>query len=510
MLTRRRPFLDLSALPSALRSATLWIITAMAAVCVMVLALELWHELRERTVDIGVAEKATINLAKSLAQHADDTFEMADITLLGVTERLMIDGTSPGALARLGQFLRSSVAANSRMRGLFVYDASGHWVASSLPDTPGDLNNADRDYFKYLSGHDDGAAFIGQPVRSRSGGQWILTLARRFNRPDGSFGGVALATVDIDYFVRFYESFNVGRGGSLALTSSSGRVLARVPQNERFVGVDLAGTELFKNGIPALSSGSHRSKSPLDGIDRIIGYQGGAKYPIAVLSAVSEEEALADWKASAVSRVVVTGLMLIAIAVLGLLLLAYVRRHRSAEFALNTLSRTDALTGLCNRRAFDEKLAAEWSRCKRDGTPLSLLLFDLDRFKLFNDTYGHQAGDECLRSVAAAMRGQVRRPADMTARYGGEELAVLLPGTDKAGAVRVAEKIRLETARLGIPHAGNEPAGVVTLSGGVAFIAEVGSSSGLVDRADTALYEAKRSGRNRIVDSVSTALRLVG
>ena len=482
----------------------------MATVCLMVLALEVWHEYQDRTIDIGQAEKSIINLAKSLAQHADDTFEMADITLLGLTERLDVDGTSPEALARLSQFLRASVAANSRMRGLFVYDSAGRWIASSLPNTPTDLNNADRDYFQYLSRHDDAAAFIGQPVRSRSGGQWIVTVARRFNRPDGSFGGVVLATIDIDYFATFYSSFNVGRAGSLTLTSSTGRVLARVPQNERFVGHDLAGTDLFKGAMPARTSGSLRSKSPLDGIDRIIGYQAGSKYPISVLAAVSEEEALADWKASAVSRIVVTGLMLIAISVLGAFLLAYVRRHRSAELALTTLSRTDALTSLCNRRAFDEKLAAEWSRCKRDGTPLSLVLFDLDRFKLFNDTYGHQAGDECLRSVASVLRSQVRRPADMVARYGGEELAVLLPGTDKAGALLVAENIRLETTRLAIPHSGNEPAGVVTLSGGVAFIAEVASSSGLVDRADTALYEAKRTGRNRIVDMMSTALRLVG
>jgi len=167
---------------------------------------------------------------------------------------------------------------------------------------------------------------------------------------------------------------------------------------------------------------------------------------------------------------------------------------------LETLARVDGLTGLMNRRAFDESLATEFRQSMRNGTPLSLLLIDVDHFKAFNDAYGHPAGDACLKTVADVLARSIRRPLDRCARYGGEEFAVILPETPIEGALRVAGAIQDGLGAAAIPHAGSDT-GIVTISIGVAIHA--GGSSGaavndLIGSADAALYEAKAAGRNRV------------
>ena len=179
-----------------------------------------------------------------------------------------------------------------------------------------------------------------------------------------------------------------------------------------------------------------------------------------------------------------------------------VTERKALEDRLVALARTDGLTGLANRRSFDEALAIEWRRAKREGTSLSLLLVDIDRFKLFNDHYGHLAGDACLRDVAGVISAAVRRPADLVARYGGEEMVVLLPNTHADGAQAVAEQVRAAVEAAGLAHAANQPLGWVTVSGGVATVEPMPDTQtapeALVAAADEALYRSKRDGRNRI------------
>jgi len=171
-----------------------------------------------------------------------------------------------------------------------------------------------------------------------------------------------------------------------------------------------------------------------------------------------------------------------------------------ANRQLRVLVRQDGLTGLGNRRHFDDVLGTEYRRAMRDGEPLSLIMVDVDRFKTFNDLYGHPAGDACLRGVGGALAGALRRPADLAARYGGEEFAVLLPCTDEAGALATAARIQEAMRAMAMPHAGSE-FGIVTLSMGIAAVAPGGAGAGpaaLVEAADAALYVAKRSGRNTV------------
>ncbi|MBD2612684.1 MAG: diguanylate cyclase domain-containing protein [Nostoc sp. ZfuVER08] len=180
-------------------------------------------------------------------------------------------------------------------------------------------------------------------------------------------------------------------------------------------------------------------------------------------------------------------------------LIAYQQMQATNE-ELKRQINLDSLTQIANRRRFDECFKIEWCRLKRDRLPLSLILLDIDFFKLYNDTYGHLMGDDCLQQVATALKSVVQRPADLVARYGGEEFVVILPNTENQGAIFVAEKI-LETVRnLAIPHIKSSINTYVTVSIGFASIVPNFKLSPrhLIEAADTALYQAKLQGRDRI------------
>jgi diguanylate cyclase (GGDEF)-like protein len=168
--------------------------------------------------------------------------------------------------------------------------------------------------------------------------------------------------------------------------------------------------------------------------------------------------------------------------------------------AMRELSMTDGLTGVANRRSFNDTVDAEWRRCARAGLPLSVIMIDIDHFKLFNDHYGHQAGDTCLQQVSAAMKRCATRPQDLLARYGGEEFILLLPQEGLDGTEVVAQRILDEVRKLAIPHAASSTAGHVTLSMGLAHVsapADGSDASALIRAADANLYRAKQTGRDR-------------
>lgn len=174
--------------------------------------------------------------------------------------------------------------------------------------------------------------------------------------------------------------------------------------------------------------------------------------------------------------------------------------QKNAQLALQQLATCDALTGVANRRGFDEKLRIEWNRACRQGDPLSLILADVDQFKRYNDHYGHQGGDDCLKAVAGILQRQIYRCGDLPARYGGEEFAVILPGTELGGAQVVAERLREQVESLQVPHAASDVGPWVTLSLGVASLVPSLTTrpEQLIAEADRCLYAAKHGGRNRV------------
>lgn len=190
------------------------------------------------------------------------------------------------------------------------------------------------------------------------------------------------------------------------------------------------------------------------------------------------------------------------------------QKLREANQNLEEISRKDPLMGIANRRCFDEYFQKEWLRAIRDGTSLSLLIGDVDFFKAYNDTYGHVAGDKCLQKVARILSDVVDRPGDLAARYGGEEIAFVLPSTSEVGAHKLAEKVRFSVAAMALSHEQSPVAEVVTISigCGTAFPTEENSIENFIRAVDAALYSAKKQGRNQtvIAQNINTAvLKLV-
>jgi diguanylate cyclase (GGDEF)-like protein len=230
-------------------------------------------------------------------------------------------------------------------------------------------------------------------------------------------------------------------------------------------------------------------------------------------ASLGKDDIFADWREMTVQEVGAVAAMLLIVSAVAMWLVTQLRARARLETALRDahaalelrnatldhLARTDGLTGLHNRRYLDERLDAELSRAARECTSIALIMIDVDHFKRYNDTHGHAAGDVCLRSVAQAIGTTVRRPADVAARFGGEEFAVLLPNTDQQGALSIAESIRRAVEAAAMPHGGSE-LHVVTISAGVAVLQPDAATvpRTLIESADAALYAAKLAGRNNV------------
>src|ERR1700682_411275 len=273
-----------------------------ALICVAIFVLSGWREWSSREAELKNAEVDMANLSESLTQHADDTFELADNGLTGLFHRLGIDGTGPEAIARLQTFIDLRKPSLGRIRGLFVYDETGNWLATSEAVSLKGLNNSGRDYFRHHAQSDDHRTLIGRPVKSRSGGQWIITASRRFNHPDGRFAGIALATVDVAYFAQVFKNFNIGQYGAVTLMSTDGIVLARNPDDGSYVGRDLSNTPLFNDRGRYPATAAFYFKSPLDGIQRLSFYKVSDHFPVMIVATKAQDEVLAPWRKAVAIR----------------------------------------------------------------------------------------------------------------------------------------------------------------------------------------------------------------
>ena len=607
----------------------LWAAAFVALVCVAILGMSGWREWSSRGDRLRAAEVEMSNLARSMTQHAEDTIDLLDASILGVVVRLETDGTGPESLSKLQKVLVARKAGLKRIRELIIFDENGFRIATSGPAGP---NVSARDYFRHHLQSSTSEAFIGPPVQSRINGDWMVTVSRRFNHPDGSFAGVVVATVSASYFSQFYRQFEVGAHSTITLLSTDGVVMARSPDNGTYVGRNVSNGPLFQDPSLQTASGAYYFKSPLDEMQRVSFYQRSDRFPLVILATVEQEEVLARWRDAAISRTALVLCLVVLIAVIGFYLvrqlsrgqrmatslaakeanfrllaegssdmvtriglderlhyaspssvrivgwqpeqlvgtlalagvnaedlpavqamvaalkrgefeearITYRTRHREKseiwvettlrvtrdvngeidgvvamlrdvtqqkdlEGRLEALATEDGLTGLANRRCFDERLLEEWNRAYREKTSLSLLLIDVDQFKTYNDELGHPAGDACLRAVARVLAGQAHRVSDLAARYGGEEFALLLPNTDAAGCARIGESVRRALREACIPHALNLPSRRVTVSLGGAICRPGNERSAgplsLIEAADRALYAAKDGGRDRLVMS---------
>ncbi|MEF2072209.1 sensor domain-containing diguanylate cyclase [Consotaella aegiceratis] len=472
--------------------------TLVLVMCAAIIGLQIWDGINERDRIFQETETDLGNLSRSLMQQAEDSFEMADLATSAVVQSL--DAAS-GTMAVSSDDLKALTERSPRLQALAIFDADGRWVVNSFDSQSPNANNGDRDYFLYHKTHADKTLHIGNPVKSRMQGQWIIPATRRFDKPDGSFGGIVAATIDVDYFTDFFSEFEVGKAGSIDLFNADGTLLSRWPPLEGTIGTKLPFRSTSGDVPTTDTAGTSQITSPYDGIERIIAYQYGARYPLAVVCTMAEDEIMAIWRNRFALQIAVVILLAAVLGHIGFKLAGQVARRQLAEVQLAEMAATDGLTNLNNRREFDRRLALEWARAGREQKALSLILLDVDRFKVYNDSFGHLAGDDCLRAIGATLGGFVRRPGDVAARFGGEEFALVLYDAEPAAVQSVAERLRVAVEELGLPHQRNRPAGVVTVSLGCATLNpspfSILTESVLVALADEALYDAKRQGRNR-------------
>ena len=208
-----------------------------------------------RLQTIARATESATNLVRSVAQHADDTVRGADAALIGLVERIEIDGVEGEARERLRRVFQRHISTLPPLKGLSFINAEGDSIVNSQAFTQR-INFADRDYFQFHRAHSAPFAYIGKPVRSRVTGDWIIPLSRRVNHADGSFAGLMLATLDMTYFQKFYDGFSIGEKGVITLVSGNAQVLARRPFVEANVGRDLSGGAIFKDYLPQSPEGA--------------------------------------------------------------------------------------------------------------------------------------------------------------------------------------------------------------------------------------------------------------
>ncbi|HEY0208121.1 sensor domain-containing diguanylate cyclase [Acerihabitans sp.] len=490
-----------------------------AAVFIVVVAcaivfLATWQIWNAHQRDLLNAEQDSANLSRSLSQHAEDTFMQVDITLLDLMERLQTDGLSQARLPRLQKVMNEQIKLLPQLHGEFIYDAQGNWLVTAAGIIPPNANNADREYFQYHKTHDDDRLYIGKVIRSRSTGDLVIPVSHRITNQDGSFGGVALATVYVSSFQQYYNHFSIGKDTALVLMLADGTILYRRPFEEGAIGRSMAKSQLFTEVLPRARSGNATLVSYYDKVERVFGYAMLEQYPLVIAAGLSKREVLRGWRTD--SMVFAAGGVGV-LAILTLLAWALLRQISfslrsekdllAARDLLTVLNQKlavqalhDGLTGLANRRQFDIVLQNEMQRSYRDAMPLGLILLDIDFFKKYNDVYGHVSGDECLQRVGQALLALPHRANDLLARYGGEEFAVILPGTDRLGALAFARMVVDRVRALHIPHEAN-PLGVVTISAGVhAAVPRMPeeTAAAFIRSADAALYEAKSQGKNRV------------
>jgi diguanylate cyclase (GGDEF)-like protein len=326
---------------------------------------------------------------------------------------------------------------------------------------------------------------------AQSSGQPVLTLSRRLSHPDGSFAGVAVGGLRLVYFERMFASLATGPHDTITLLDTDGTLLARWPQREDLVGRNIGGVQLHRH-VAHERAGSFETNAATDGVSRLIVYRRIGDLPLVLGVGRSTVDIFADWRRYALA----IGLLVAALWAAVIYLAVEIKKRGEAEASLAVLAITDDLTGLANRRKFNETLSREWRRALRERQPLALIMFDADLFKDYNERHGHQAGDRLLQTIGRSMAASVKRATDLAARYGGDEFAVLLPTTPLDGAVRVAERVRECLAELCFA------CGIVggNLSVGIAaMVPEAGENpTALLAAVDQALHRAKEIGRNRI------------
>ena len=333
---------------------------------------------------------------------------------------------------------------------------------------------------------------------------YSIVLSRRIADAEGRFLGVVAGSIRFSYFHELFDRLNLDADDTITVLRRDRTIIMRKPFDLDVIGKNLSTVRTWNpNNLKA--TGSFAGQGPVDAVPRLF-VRRASTGPFYVVVGKPLDAIFRLWQRE-VTRI---GAIMVALVlfVFGttLFLAREIGRRAQAEDKLEEMATTDALTGLKNRRKFDTEMDAEWRRAARNKTPVALLMIDADHFKTYNDTHGHQAGDQVLVGIAICISDSVRRAGDCTARFGGEEFAVLLPGISAVDALGVAENIRRK-----VELWSEDPTVTTTVSIGVASMTPVAGLdwSHLIEAADKALYAAKANGRNQSVVASIPQLSLV-
>ncbi len=466
------------------------------------------------------------NLSWVLEQNITGSVNLINQAQLTVSDEATRQLAAGGIdFASFNAFILRQDARLTNADGVHATNAAGQTLYGSRVSPTSTI--VGRDYFNTLRDDPNAGLVMSKSLVGRISGKWAVVFARRLNHPDGGFAGVVFSSVNLESFAKMFSAINVGPHGVVSLFDGDATLLARYPDSSGpggGVGKKINSSKLLERLSSNDLLSTYRAHSGVDGIDRIFSNRKVTGHSLYVAVGLAQEDIQAGWWTDAMTLIGVWGLFTILLSVVAVLLVKG-WRHRLAALKtmeenaeleakvadrtrdleesnrkLSALSATDGLTGIANRRRFDETYAHEWNRAVRTGQPLALVLFDVDLFKNYNDHYGHLKGDDCLRKVAQLLNGHARRSGDLVARYGGEEFAFMAPAMDASSILALTETIRKALEALEMPH-DMSPLGRVTVSAGIAVrVPVIGDAPDLlVTLADQALYRAKREGRNRSV-----------
>jgi diguanylate cyclase (GGDEF)-like protein len=440
----------------------------------------------------ALARQTIENLASSIDAEISRNVELYDLSLRAVASSMVLPEINQVSKPIRHLILFDHAATAKHFGPIQVFDAEGKLTIDASTLDPVAENRSDEEYFAFHRDRPDAGLFISRPMLHH--GAYAIVLSRRITADDGHFLGVVAGSIRFSYFHDLFSRLQLSPDDTISVLRQDGTVIMRTPFDLDVIGQNISNLPGVRQVMSTPSGSFTGLGAAADPEPRLFIWRDSTK-PLVVLVGKTWNSILSLWRTEA-TRIgaVMTALISFVLAVT-LFLAREIGRRADAEDKLEELATTDALTGLKNRRKFDDAMDSEWRRATRSRTPLALLMIDADHFKSYNDTFGHQAGDQMLVGIAICISDSVRRAGDCTARYGGEEFAVLLPGLSPMEALSVAETIRLKVEQW------SDGPTVTTVSIGVASLTPAVSmeSSILVQAADKALYAAKANGRNQSV-----------
>ncbi|MBR0685915.1 GGDEF domain-containing protein [Bradyrhizobium manausense] len=465
-----------------------------SAICVNVM-------LDMRRGEEALARQTLENLATTIDSDVTRNIEIYDLSLKAVVNNMLLPEIATVSKP-VRQLILFDHATTARHFGAIqVFDADGRLTIDASTLDPPAENRADEDYFRIHRDNPDVGLFISRPMLFR--GAYSIVLSRRISDTDGGFLGVVAGSIRFGYFHELFERLSLDPADTITVLKRDRTIMMRRPFDLDIIGKNL-GTQQEWKPDNLRAGGSYAGKGPVDVTPRLYVRSSGSG-PLFVVAGKPLSAVFELWQKEAYRIGAVVLALILFVLASTLVLAREISRRADAENKLEEMATTDALTGLRNRRKFDSVIDIEWRRAMREKTQIALLMIDADHFKAYNDTYGHQAGDQVLVGIAICISDSVRRAGDCAARYGGEEFAVLLPNSSAADAFRIAETIRAKVQGWSDVEAGS------TVSCGIASLAPTAGMDWaiLVAAADKALYAAKAGGRNRSVVASLPKLSLV-